>query len=131
VNQMRTSSAINAGSRLQTVHFWTAVGALAAAFEVYLLVHWVTSADFTAVPSGPSILPAWMKVTIWVCEVVLPLVAIATIYGFMIRPWRRTGRLTLDGALCLAFGLSSIYDPLSEYVQNWYAYNSFFINRVQ
>jgi hypothetical protein len=50
------------------------------------------------------------------------------LWFFMIRPWRRNGRITTDGLFCLAFLSAYWQDPILNYFQNWATYNTTFIN---
>ena len=50
-------------------------------------------------------------------------------YIFLVRPWRRERRLTLDGTLVLGCWLMYWQDPLVNYSANFEAYNAGFFNR--
>ena len=111
------------------VKIWAAMGAAFVAFELYLLGKWVAGPEFVRVPTGPSTPPTWMKVAINVSQVLGVLVVVCLLYWLVARPWFKNRQITFDGALCIALLLVSVYDPVSEYLQNWFGYNSYFLNR--
>ncbi|MGQ0623998.1 MAG: spirocyclase AveC family protein [Sporichthyaceae bacterium] len=106
-----------------------ALGVALALFEIYIILRWVTGPNFQEVPSGPSVPPTWMAVSINVAQVVCPLVLIALIYRFVIMPWRRERRIPLDGQIVIASAAISLYDPASQFFRPWFTYNSAFFNR--
>jgi hypothetical protein len=50
------------------------------------------------------------------------------IYYFIVRPWRRERRITLDGMLLVACGLLFFQDPLLNYFNTWCTYNTWMWN---
>jgi hypothetical protein len=114
--------------QFKPVKWWAALGTLVLAFEVVVLARWVTSPLFHRVPTGMDQPPLFMKVAIVAFEVSCIPAAIACLYLLVVRPWRKTGRLTTDGALTLAFATLWFQDPLSAYSGPWFTYNSWAIN---
>jgi hypothetical protein len=55
--------------------------------------------------------------------------ALALIYWFIVRPWRREGRVGIDGILIASFATVVFQDPLSSYGGHWFAYNTWMFNR--
>ena len=51
------------------------------------------------------------------------------IWWFIIRPWRRERRITLDGMLLVSMGLLFFQDPLLNYFNTWCTYNTWLFNR--
>ena len=51
------------------------------------------------------------------------------IWWFIIRPWRRERRITLDGMLMVSMGLMFFQDPLLNYFNTWCTYNTWLLNR--
>ena len=51
------------------------------------------------------------------------------IWWFIIRPWRRERRITLDGMLMVSMGLMFFQDPLLNYFNTWCTYNTWLWNR--
>lgn len=107
---------------------WALAGAVFLAVEAIALSGWILSGDAQRVPTGPTPVPGWMKVTIHTWEVLGVLGGAAFLYFFLVRPWRRERRITTDGFLCLAF-LSVVWqDMLINYFQVWNNYNAEFFN---
>lgn len=110
------------------VKIWASIGALMLAVEGFFLIKWVAGSKFTEVPSGPDEPASWMQATLIAGQVFFAAAALFSLWWFLVRPWRREGRLTLDGILCIAFLLASPWDPLSTYGQDWFTYNSWLVN---
>lgn len=110
------------------VKVWAGLGAVLVTFELYLLAKWVSGPYFETVPSGPSVPPAWMKVAINTAQVLMPLLMLLFFYVLLVRPWWRSRQLTSDGLMCVGLLVVSVYDPVSNYLQNWLTYNSYFVN---
>lgn len=114
--------------RTSPVRVWAGVGAVLLAFELYLLVRWVFGPDLHRVAVGPDQPPGWMKVAIVVAEV-LSLVALAVwVHVFLVRPWRRHHMVPFEGLFAIALMFTSVYDPVSNYIQTWLTYNAYFVN---
>ncbi|MGV0735045.1 spirocyclase AveC family protein [Mycobacterium syngnathidarum] len=71
----------------------------------------------------------FMKVFMVFLEVTSWPIALACLYVFAWRPMRKTGRLTVDGALTIAFVTVWPQDPISGYSGNWFTYNAWMFNR--
>jgi hypothetical protein len=50
------------------------------------------------------------------------------VWFVVVRPWRRTGRITLDGLFALALPTMFWQDPLMNPFNTWFTYNANFIN---
>lgn len=108
--------------------WWAALGALVVVFEIVILARWVSGPLFEPVPVGPSEVPTYMKVAIIFFEVTCIPVALTCIYFLVVKPWRRDGKLSVDGALTIAFATLWFQDPLSAYSGHWFTYNSWALN---
>jgi hypothetical protein len=114
--------------RLRPVVAWAVVGAAVLAFEVFVLARWVSGPLFETVPVGPSDPPTFMKVAMVVFQATCIPAALFCLYWFVVRPWRRDGKLGTDGALVIAFATLWFQDPLSAYSGHWFTYNSWALN---
>jgi hypothetical protein len=110
------------------VKWWAAVGALVVAFMIFTLTRWVTGPLFETVPVGPTPVPTYMKVAIVFFQVSCIPAALACLYFLVVKPWRRDGKLSVDGALTIAFATLWFQDPLSAYSGHWFTYNSWAVN---
>jgi hypothetical protein len=106
------------------VQVWGAIGAVALAFILYVWGRWIAGPYFEEVPAGPSEQPGWMDTLQLIWQPLFCLVALGFLYKFLIVPWRRTGRMTTDGMLCIAFALLFFQDPLSSFTGHWFTYNT-------
>lgn len=111
------------------VKLWAVAGGLLLLLQLYVWVRWVSGPFFTKVPQGPSDPPMYMKVPLTVNAVVLWVGLPVAVWRFIIRPWRRERRITLDGMLMGAMGLMFFQDPLLNYTNTWCVYNTWLFNR--
>jgi hypothetical protein len=110
------------------VLIFASLGALFLAVEVYALVAWFVSGNATPTPTGPTHFPAWQNVVLQTWQWG-GLAALAIfVYFIVVRPWRRSGRITLDGLLVLCFAALSWIDCMANYLVTWTTYNSHFVN---
>lgn len=110
------------------VKWWAGLGAAVLVFQAAILIRWISGPYFVRVDPGPTPLPGWMKVALVALQIVLPIVAIVVLYRFVVVPWRRERRVSLDGIMAISFLLLSFQDPLSAYLNHWYAYNAWQLN---
>jgi Spirocyclase AveC-like len=117
-----------AASPTLPVQVWGTVGGLVLVFIVVIWSKWITGPSFRSVSGGPSRQPAWMHDLQLVWQPLFAAVAIAFLYWFLVRPWRRDGRASTDGLLCAAYGLLYFQDPLSSFTGHWFTYNTYLWN---
>ena len=110
------------------VKWWAAVGAAYLVFMVAVLTAWVLGPLFKTVPVGPTPVPTFMKVAVIFFEVISIPAILACFYFLVVRPWRREGKLSVDGALTIAFATVWFQDPLSTYSGTWFTYNAWALN---
>ncbi len=116
-------------SAAKPVRMWAIAGGAILAFQLYVWIRWMTGPYFKRVPAGPSDPPTLMKVVLLTWTAVIVLGLPVGIYYFIVRPWRRERRITLDGMLLVACGLLFFQDPLLNYFNTWSTYNSWMFNR--
>lgn len=90
---------------------WAVVGGAVLLLQLYVWIRWVSGPYFTRVPGGPSDPPLYMKVPLIINMVVVCVGLPIAFYWFLIRPWRRERRITLDGLLFISMGLMFFQDP--------------------
>jgi hypothetical protein len=110
------------------VKLWAGVGALILVVEAVALVGWVTSGDAQPTDPGTTPVPGYMKAAIYTAEGLGLVLFAVFLYFFLVRPWKRTGRLTTDGLFCLVFATLFWQDPLMNYFQHQLTYNAFWSN---
>jgi hypothetical protein len=116
-------------STSKPVRMWAIAGGAILVFQLYVWIRWMTGPYFERVPAGPSDPPTLMKVVLLTWTAVIVLGLPVGIYYFIVRPWRRERRITLDGMLLVACGLLFFQDPLLNYLNTWSTYNSWMFNR--
>ena len=118
-----------AGRRANPVKWWAFVGAVCLGIWISSWTAWVVSGNFVATPTGPTPLPGYMRTAINIQLVVTVVLFLGCIYWFLVRPWRRDGRLSLDGIMFLA--LMSMYwqDMLSNFIRPYFLFNTYLPQR--
>lgn len=105
------------------VKWWAAIGAGCIALQIYVFSAWILSGDATPTSPGPTEMPAWMLWSIRTQEAVGIIATVVIGWLFLVRPWRRERRITLDGMLFICFALIWWQDPLINYSQAAGTYN--------
>ncbi len=117
-------------SKVKPVTIWAAVGGALLVLQLYVWIRWITGPYFERVPAGPSDPPMYMKVPLMANAIVLwRRLCRFAIWWFIVRPWRRERRITLDGMLLVSMGLMFFQDPLLNYFNTWCTYNTWLFNR--
>jgi hypothetical protein len=116
-------------SNVKPVQIWAAVGGAILVLQLYVWIRWITGPYFERVPPGPSDPPMYMKVVLTANWVVLWVGLPFALWWFIVRPWRRERRITLDGMLLVSMGLMFFQDPLLNYFNTWCTYNTWLFNR--
>ncbi|ADP81267.1 spirocyclase AveC family protein [Pseudofrankia inefficax] len=111
------------------VRVWSVVGGVLLLVQLYVWIRWVTSPYFARVPQGPSDPPLYMKIPLVVDAAAMWIGLPIAIWHFLVRPWLRERRITLDGMLLASLGLMGFQDPLLNYTNTWCVYNTWLFNR--
>lgn len=80
---------------------WAWLGACFVALFAYLILRWVTSSTFEPTPAGE--VPGYTQVAANVWQIAQVIGVPIFLWYVVIRPYRRTGALTTDGVMCIAF----------------------------
>ncbi len=110
------------------VKLWAGVGIGALALVLSSWIRWITSSDFKATPSGPDEFDGGRLAALRSIEVLSFVVAVFLVYRFLIRPLLRERRLTYDGQIVIIAGTLWFTDPLDNYFNFTFAYNTHFLN---
>ena len=128
---MTTEPAAQSAVRPETpaIKVWASIGALILGFEAYVLIRWVTGPYFKRVPAGPTPVPEAMKIAmIALAAVGIPLAG-GFVWNWLVRPWRRNGRVTPEGLLVLyALTFEWFWDPFLNYFNAYFTYNNYLPN---
>jgi hypothetical protein len=118
-----------AALKIKPVQIWAALGGAILLLQLYVWTRWLTGPYFERVPAGPTEPPIYMKVPLIANAVVLWLGLPFALWFFIIRPWMRERRITLDGMLLVSMALMFFQDPLLNYLNTWCTYNTWLFNR--
>jgi hypothetical protein len=111
------------------VRIWAVVGGAILLLQLYVWIRWITGPYFERVPAGPSDPPMYMKIPLMANAIVLWVGLPFALWFFIIRPWVRERRITLDGMLLVSMALMFFQDPLLNYFNTWCTYNTWLFNR--
>lgn len=123
-----TATPFRDGRTLTSSHVWAGIGTVILAFEGYNFVRWILTGQASRTPAGVDSIPTSMVVTARIAEVVSVAISVAIVRHYLIRPWRREGRATLDGLLILVCTTLFWLDPLFIATRPWSNYNAAFVN---
>ncbi len=116
-------------STVKPVTIWATVGGALLVLQLYVWIRWITGPYFERVPAGPSDPPMYMKIPLMANAIVLWLALPFALWWFIVKPWRRERRITLDGMLLVSMGLMFFQDPFLNYFNTWCTYNTWLFNR--
>jgi hypothetical protein len=115
-------------AKAKPVYWWAVLGAGFVALQMYIHIAWILSDDFRHVGTGVTPVPLYMQISARGNEIFWFSFMLAVIYFLAIRPWRRSGKLTLDGMFVLAFYFTWWQDPLFNYINHAWNYSSVSVN---
>lgn len=107
---------------------WGIAGALMIAFELYVLGRWVTGPHLKTTPTGADSISSGTHAAFVAIQVAVVLATLLCLWFWVVRPWRREGRLTTDGMLAIAGGSLFFWDMGMNYTSTTLLYNSNFVN---
>lgn len=107
---------------------WAGIGATFIAFEAFVLLRWVLGPNFTPTPPGPDQISTGMQAFYVAVQIAVSVAAVVCLYFWVVRPWRREGRLTTDGMLALSGMMIFFWDMCMNYTSVSLLYNSKLVN---
>jgi hypothetical protein len=113
----------------RTVQIFAVIGGAILLLQLYVWGRWITGPYFQRVPSGPNDPPMYMKIPLTANAIIVCVGLPIAIWWFLIRPWRRERRITLDGMLFGSTALMVFQDPLLNWFNTWCTYNTWLWNR--
>lgn len=115
-------------ARSPQVIVWALIGAACVTVVLSGWGQWFTSGDFHRTAPGPDAIPAVKLAVLRIVEVASAVGGVVLIWAFLIRPWRRERRFTLDGMMIVALLLAWFWDPLANYFNYSFVYNTHALN---
>src|SRR5438445_8034402 len=84
------------GRKAKPVKWWAVIGAGFVLVQLYVFTAWILSGP-TSTPAGKSHIEGWMLFVVRFQEITSPIGMVLFFYFFLYKPWRRDGRIRLDG----------------------------------
>jgi hypothetical protein len=110
------------------VAIWAFFGGAVLLLQLYVWFRWITGPYFVRVLPGPDDPPLYMKAYLYANAIVLAVGLPFALWFFLVKPWLRERRITLDGMLVGSMGLMFFQDPLLNYFNTWCVYNAWAFN---
>ena len=73
-------------------------------------------------------MPTWQFYVTHAIQIIVPLLWFVCMWFWVIKPWRREGRMTSDGMMAIACWMIFVYDCIMNYTQLSLLYNSHMVN---
>ena len=115
-------------SKSKPIIGWATLGLLFVCFEAYVWISWITGPHFVPTDPGPDVLPGYQAFMLNLLQIVIPLLFFLCIWYWVVKPWRREGRMTNDGMMAIACWAICIYDCIMNYTSTTLLYNSHAVN---
>jgi Spirocyclase AveC-like len=113
------------------VAVWATAGAVWIVVATQAIVRWVLSpSEFAPAPVlGPDVFPLWRETSLRVLEVLSMAVLIGFVWFCVVKPWRRDGKLSLDGKFVIAGCFAAVADACLNLYNYLFAWNAHSFNR--
>lgn len=115
--------------RSRPVLLWAVMGAAFIVFEGVVLARWIFGPNFKSTPPGSDDVSSGQQALYIAIQIAVPVAAVVCLYFWVVRPWRREGRLTTDGMLAISGAMVFFWDMSMNYTSVSLLYNSHLVNR--
>jgi hypothetical protein len=117
-------------TRRGAVTTWAAAGLVWAVVSVVAIGRWMASdTQFAAAPIlGPDTYPMWREVSLRVLEALSMGVLLGFVWFCIVRPWRRDGRLSLEGKFVIGGVFAAVADAFLNSSAYLFAWNAHSVN---
>jgi hypothetical protein len=102
--------------------FWSAFGALTIALGLYCWTRWLTGGDFARPDPGPDHYDY-----LWYLrgfEIAASVAGVVMLWFWVVRPWRRTRHVPIDGKILLGMMFAYVVDPTLNVFTDAFAMNA-------
>ena len=110
------------------VKMWAAIGVAFFLVEGWALWGWITGPNFKSTPTGVTPVPLYMTIAIRGWEICAFPAFFLFLWHFLIKPWKREGKIQSDGLFCLVFATIWWQDPVSNFIAPYFTYNAKLVN---
>ena len=107
--------------------WWSAIGAMFVALQVYVLGSWLASGDFAASPKGADPVPGSHHLLVMALQILSPLMFLVAI-AYVVRQSRREGQVSFDALFLIAWVSMAWQDPIVNYIRPTFFYSADFVN---
>lgn len=115
--------------KLKPVKWFAAFGIAVLAVQAWTYAQWIASGDVGPAPAGPTEIPNGEIIAARIWEGIGLVGALLALIFLVIRPWRRTGRISTDGMfVVIFFQLWSFQDAFANYTVPLFQYNAAFVD---
>lgn len=123
-------SAAGRASRAGAVTAWAVAGLAWVVVATVAIVRWVASdSQFGPAPIlGPDIYPVWREFSLRVLETLSMGVLLGFVWFCIVRPWRRDGRLSLEGKFVIGGVFGAVADAFLNSCAYLFAWNAHSVN---
>jgi hypothetical protein len=113
---------------VEPVAVWAVVGVLALAVIASVLAIWISGPNFKPTAPPPGEPPASLMLWVHLLQIFSPITLLVFLWAYLIRPWMRSGQITLDGMLLVSWLAVYFQDALMNYLTPQLLWSSYFIN---
>lgn len=111
------------------IYWWVTIGAFFLALQIYIFGSAIMAGDFMhRADPGPTPIPEWMRINFLIQDYAWACALAFTFYIWVVRPLKKTGRLSTGGLFWLGIFFVLWQDPLEDYLDLVFSYNTAPIN---
>ncbi|HEX9684097.1 MAG TPA: spirocyclase AveC family protein [Acidimicrobiales bacterium] len=114
--------------RVVPVKWWAALGLCIVALQTWIWGSWIGSDRLATTTFGRDEVPDGIRIFAIGWQACTVVGAVWILWHWVIRPIRREGRFTLEGMLVVCMGVMYWQDPLANWTQSWFSYNTTLVN---
>lgn len=114
--------------KAKPVKWFAGVGVACLLMYPAMWIPWIVSGNFTRTAAGSTPMPGWMHFSIVAQQLLAIPETIIALWLLVVRPWRRAGKMTLDGYLGIALVSCYWQDSMSNMFGITWLYNANILN---
>src|SRR5438445_9813274 len=107
--------------------WWAMLGAGCLVVAAYVWLSWIVTGDAKATTTGSDPVGTSTKVWAWTFQG-LSVAALAVVVTYIVRKWKREGRMPFDAMLVIGFFCVFWQDSICNYLRPMFFYNSYLVN---
>jgi hypothetical protein len=111
--------------RVHPILVWAALGVVFLVWQGIGYGRWIASGP-QPTPKGSVPVPGWHQTAVWGAMITSFICVPLAIWFWLIKPWRKTGRLQFDGLMLIGCATMIWQDTGLNWTKNWYTYSSAF-----